>query len=1277
MSREIALFKRRLTNLSSANPLLWISRLKSDIHLDLFDWESQGASAWEVVSAALSSQHQIRLCKRVDARDETQAQLSFKIQKLLRQQRLGIEERGVDELYLAYPFVCGYWPDGQPIRTPLLYFPVRLKATQADWLLQPIDQGAFVNPAFLLAYAHHFQTPLAEPLYDKDLPIEEPDGVSFLTQLYHLLKDQNLAIHFNQELFAQRITPFKPMGKQDEFEGLRAGQLKLFPHALLGLFPQSNSLLIPDFNFLEEQEITLEDIFSPKPEGNTTATSMRNQLLPFRVDGSQESCINQIKKGKNLVVQGPPGSGKSQLISNLVADAMGAGQTVLVVCQKRVALEVVQQRLESLGLENSVCLWADPKKDKPLLYEKLARIIENLDDTEQKFLQLETVVLERHHNLLSRQIDEINQKLENWKNTLFQLEPAGKNILQLYEMAEKTGVDLPAAPFLLFNWEEWQHFQTWYRKYGSDFHFSLGKDSPFRHRTNWKEHKDRLPDIWLNLLRDVRELDGRYLSLVDQITAPSQSIASLFAQKDCIEAFDFYEWSQKTELRRWIGSFKADFLQEEGWSKRKQQLYRLKRAISNLSHWPVNLAISPEQLPKAIQTLQSQLWKFSFKPLFWLNSKLYPEWSFLHHLYRHFPQAKAADLLQFLQHAEEWHKACQPFFSGNQGILTHGFIIELRQFEQALNLLLEEGDRARQVVLDYQRRFPGKWDTIDDFFRHFEQLKATLMACEHTVRQWNSYFKTDQSAELFQYMHTPEAWINSYGLYKKSIEITDVQCLEIPNHWQALIMGLIDSEIARMEKDRQLHELTKNWVWAWIHKLETDNPILSEAGTQVWEIDLDILRKAVAEKQRLSLKILHQALNEKQCKNLEYNRLGNRTSYRDLQYQVRKKRNRPSFRKLWTEHSTEICKLIPAWLCTPESVSSSWPMAQVFDLVIFDEASQCFAERGLPAAYRGRQVVIVGDENQLPPNSLFSTRWDSDSEEEDNPFTSQDSFLNLARQFLPQVMLQGHYRSQYPELIAFSNKAFYQNKLEFIPHSSALLPRTPALEWTFVGGQWDMQQNLEEAEAIAKALPAFFATHPNDTLGIIAFSARQQNCIENAIAKAAAGGRFEIPDWLFVKNIENVQGDERDHIWFSIAYGKNQQDRMNAQYGLLGQEGGENRLNVAITRARKAIRIFASIYPDDFALSDTAGKGPKLLKDYLRYVYQIAHEKLKIDPVIASGLALEYDQMHGTPPCLTYSDWSGLPYSASILDFFVYKYAAAQEKGYKMQYIYTKPSYKK
>lgn len=339
----------------------------------------------------------------------------------------------------------------------------------------------------------------------------------------------------------------------------------------------------------------------------------------------------------------------------------------------------------------------------------------------------------------------------------------------------------------------------------------------------------------------------------------------------------------------------------------------------------------------------------------------------------------------------------------------------------------------------------------------------------------------------------------------------------------------------------------------------------------------------------------------------------------------------------------ELMNNVRIWMMTPEVVSAIIPLVYgMFDLVIFDEASQMYVEKGIPAIYRAKKVVIAGDTKQLRPSSLGIGRLeDEDEYYEDDVLkdVSMDakSLLDLARYRYQETILNYHYRSVYEELISFSNHAFYDGKLIVSPNQSE--PSKPPIEYVHVkDGIFDNRRNVEEAKQVIKLLKKVFRDRENnETVGVITFNSTQRDLIENLIdeelfkrgkyQKVFERELFRTDDGedtsLFVKNIENVQGDERDIIIFSMGYARDSEGYVRRRFGWLNNDGGQNRLNVAISRAKKKIFFVSSLYPEELRVEDLKSQGPKLLKAYMRYCYYISNKK----PELARTVL---DQLHKT-----------------------------------------------
>ena len=356
---------------------------------------------------------------------------------------------------------------------------------------------------------------------------------------------------------------------------------------------------------------------------------------------------------------------------------------------------------------------------------------------------------------------------------------------------------------------------------------------------------------------------------------------------------------------------------------------------------------------------------------------------------------------------------------------------------------------------------------------------------------------------------------------------------------------------------------------------------------------------------------------------------------KDYLYQISKKQNFWPIRRTMEVYGDYLLTLYPCWLLSPENVSSILPLKKnMFDLVLFDEASQVFIENTVPSIIRGKNVVVAGDAKQLRPTATFMRRYmggaDDDSDLTLQAALEVESLLDLAVARFDSANITYHYRSRSRGLIDFSNKAFYDGMLRISPDVTKSL-RNKAVERIMVKGLWQDRRNPTEAAEIVRLLKKLFKSRSSDTIGIITFGMEQQSCIEDAIEKECkrdtefraaylkeAARKEDGQDVsLFIKNIENVQGDERDIIIFSIGYARNENDKVNAHFGSLSVEGGENRLNVAVTRAKKKIYVVTSIEPEDLRVDGSKNNGPKLFRAYLTYARAVSEgSKAETDAVL-------------------------------------------------------------
>lgn len=343
----------------------------------------------------------------------------------------------------------------------------------------------------------------------------------------------------------------------------------------------------------------------------------------------------------------------------------------------------------------------------------------------------------------------------------------------------------------------------------------------------------------------------------------------------------------------------------------------------------------------------------------------------------------------------------------------------------------------------------------------------------------------------------------------------------------------------------------------------------------------------------------------------------------DIKVELGKKRNRKTVRQIMRLFGDDIIKLPQVWLMTPDVVSDVLPLnAEMFDLVVFDEAQQMFIQNAIPQLYRSKKAIVAGDDKQLKPQNFFASNVDTDETLDilDDTVGQDASLLDQAKKTFNSQYLAFHYRARYAELIQFSNAKFYNGQLKLAPNVQRVQQSNPPIKYLNVHGIYDKGTNEDEAEKIAELVKNLLQTEPEKTIGIVTFNIKQRDLIQSALDdKAADDQKFAQQlekaknrvdngedTQLFVKNLEEVQGDERDIIIFSTGIGQDITGKLQANLGPLRLDGGENRLNVAVSRAKDREYIVTSIEPYELNVEAQKNAGPKLFKQFLDYAKAVS-----------------------------------------------------------------------
>ncbi|MFA0961390.1 DEAD/DEAH box helicase [Roseivirga sp. BDSF3-8] len=1217
MQQVLRAYLRRLTDLSTNNRSLLLNRLLTGQMVDVHSFDMElGESSYTIIDSLIAGKSSIALTSEVDARDQEANRLSQKLKKIDRLDQFLWEERGSRDLCIGWPFVRGKFMDDTMVRCPLLYFPVSLHTDGGRWYLEPRTEIPIVfNKTFLLAYALYNDVKLDEELVEMTFEDFDKDSRVFRTNLYQVLKDSPVTLHFNQELFVDQLQSFHDLTRKEMGASEETGKLRLFSEAVLGIFPQAGSFLVPDYLDLMEKGHyeDVEEFFASRTAVNRPESAEREKLAlqqireehtftPLKLDAHQENVIKAVKTGHSLVVQGPPGSGKSQLICNLIADFAARGKRVLLVCQKRAALDVVHQRLSNIGLGDFSALVHDFKNDRKALYEQINSQIERIREYQQKNNSLDAIQLERGFLQASRQVDQITEELDEFRFALFDESEAGVSIKELYLSSDPT--------------EKAIHLKQEYKNI-------------------------RFPDEAAAFSRKLKAY-GRYASRFnrigyawyDRISFKDRQVSDLSVMREMIAEIPAYQ-AQLKERTSPIIKGGIDFVEAEVILSRWKQLralvetletpvvYEYFRYMSDFMDrdtdllWLANMerVISECFRGAGPETSLSTKDLGHFQGV--LNQRKeannnalkMARWSLFSKEKAYLKQVRGAngladnpDYLSILEERIDNRLNLEHNLSKLKAAKWLKEVPEVYDLKQIQEWFFLQRKAAGAKVIfsglrNFKEYFPVKQLSYEQLSSKIEQLLAAIDGLVEVKAGWLAYLSHFQIHRLLQNEELRDKLIKSLNEDFDSLTEFDRLKEELEAD-ERRIIEKIEEQVGNEDIDLMLHVFDNSLKLAWIEHIETKYPVLRAVSSLRLSSQVSDLQQHLSDKYAASKDMVLMKVRERSYENAEYNRLNNMVTYRDLQHQVTKKRQIWPLRKLMEQLSGEIFELVPCWLASPETVSAVFPMEQMFDLVIFDEASQCFAEKGLPAMYRGRQVVITGDSQQLQPNDLYRVKWE---EGEDVAELEVESLLDLARQHLWQLQLSGHYRSQTLDLIDFSNRKFYGRKLSLLPARADANRNEPGISYLKTEGNWNGRTNAEEATRVVSLIRELKKTDPEGSIGVVTFNTHQRELILDMLEKNDVN-----TTGLFVKNVENVQGDERDTIIFSIGYAADESGRVPLLFGSLNRQHGENRLNVAVTRARKKVYVVCSFLPEQLKVEDSHSAGARMLKAYLQYAHEVS-----------------------------------------------------------------------
>jgi len=1127
--------------------------------------------------------------------------------ELYRQGRSAIQEGGTNILYIAIGFLKWQQPN-QPDRTykaPLILIPIELtrRSVNSGFKLQLHDDEPRFNPTLLQMLKQDFVLDIAG--LAGDLPTDD-HGLD-IDGIWNIVRREVRDIEGWEVEETAVISTFsfsKYLMWMDLCE--RVDDLKNSPvvkHLIESprdSFTGGSNTPFPDERKLDQEK-------HPKD----TYTSML-------ADSSQMAAIYAAEEGKDFVLIGPPGTGKSQTITNMISQLLATGKTVLFVSEKTAALEVVYRRLHEVGLgEHCLELHSAKAKKSEVIHqlgrawegksasstnwqreaEHLAKLREGLNsyvsrlhhiypndltphqamgvtvrDSDIPKVDLKWVSPEEH-NLddfealqdIAKRIDTNAAELDgiednplseiatgewspSWQSELLVL--AGK-LKQQAEQLEKSQISYLAILKLNVVTKTYSQLEalktialTLPEAYAESYHFGFSSQG----------------GIYRKELLELVDLIKRFNMVMDKTDCKYKRVVLE------LPLVDFRNQWVESEARWFVAK----------WLDRRKIKKSLKLRLSS-GELGGNILSDIELLIEA-NTLKIKVEKYKH-----LAGVIGKYWDGLD-----------SDVIWVL-------KACDWLDS----ILS------------AISSVSEDADEASKVKQRLAALIENQNEQLDKaapigvkglaYIAQFEAYEKIMPDLQAAISQSETcVFDAKDNANYYQQVRAIcDRWLSNANKLPYWCAWRKVRQEAVSVGLSPLVDAIEKGYVKGFSAEQLLLVNYSRW---WVNAVVDSDEVLRTFIPAEHRLRIKEFCQLDEEFMRLTKKYVKAKLSE----NIpDRKNVAKKSEWGVLAREIQKKSRHMPLRQLISKMPEALTKLTPCVMMSPMSISQYMPSdCKAFDVVIFDEASQITVCDAVGAIARAKQSIIVGDPKQLPPTSFFGRRADSDEMQDDDFDDDLESILDecLAAN-IPYMKLNWHYRSKCESLITFSNHHYYNGTLITFPNTDTTGMSVYYHPVDSIYKEGKNRINRGEAEAIVnEVVDKLRDSDFNKSIGVVTFNSEQQKLISD-LFEIARGKYPEIErhfaedkyDAVFVKNIESVQGDERDLIYFSITFGKDAAGKLSMNFGPMNKSGGTRRLNVAISRAKEEMHIFSSLKPEQIDLSRTASEGVRDLKHFLEY----------------------------------------------------------------------------
>lgn len=1122
----------------------------------------------------------------------SEEELNSRLTFLFRSARHSLEENGANTLYLAIGLLRWYEsPRSEKARfAPIILVPVDLirKSVKVGYIIKGREEDAVLNITLLEKLRQDFGLSITglDPL-----PTDE-SGVD-VNAVFHILR--------------QAVMNMPRWDVEEQF--------------FLGTFSFNKFILWNDIHShtdkLKESPI-VEGLLEGQLKENLPTLDLENLdlhykpsdiLLPIPADSSQMEAVCAAVEGNSFILHGPPGTGKSQTITNIIANSLYRGKRVLFVAEKMAALSVVYSRLQSIGLDPFCLELHSNKARKAEVLSQLKKATEvkrrkpGFDfDTESSRLDslkadLDTVYQKLHqetfHGISLFEIFSRYIQYEGFRDSItipdqlvYNLEKANFPLFddfltQLAKAAELASDPSPNHPFYGVNLKSYSlelrekiqalvidfidQRKEYLAVFGSIIH-ALDVSKEFKNAD--KENLERIVRMLLELppIPDQLFLEAEPQKLVDELLPLVQNaIANLETEEKIQKVYESSVLSIDTEslLRQW------KVKDQEWFIPRFFGLRKIKMLVqSYLSH-------KGKLESKDIVNLLSEIGEFQVrkKGLESKESKL-RNWGVFSEL-----KSKSAlvQLNQILQNLPLLHGSVESIVGSHSQVL---------QF--------------KKKVIELNNSNRSKWESLcRDLLKISKKEQSAKESLENEMGTeinflWDNHadsglLKAEGWRDHIENLKEWHAWTLEKAESKTFYLDNEIQALENQGITSATLKGSI------------LKATYKKMATEYLRA----HPDLGVFSGEAFESRIHEFRKLNSQFAKLTKEMLFIRLAESIP---DFSRDGASSSETGiLQRAIRNNGRGLSIRKLFEQIPNLLSRISPCMLMSPISVAQYLDIhKEPFDLLIFDEASQMPTSEAVGAMARAKQLIIVGDPKQMPPTNFFSSVHIDEEDANEDLESILDDCDALS---VPSKQLKWHYRSKHESLIAFSNSKYYENSLFTFPSPD---DRDTKVKFVKLNGIYDRgktRQNLVEANAVVDELVRRIQVpiEKRRSVGVVTFSSVQQTLIEDLLME-----RFKLNPQLeemalsfdepyFIKNLENVQGDERDVILFSICYGPDANGYVALNFGPLNRDGGWRRLNVAVSRSRYEMIIYSSLTADQIDLNRSKAEGIAGIKAFLAF----------------------------------------------------------------------------